>query len=76
MPSWYRLKKAPVKTLVYLPKEREEDWKQIKIKESDRERQRKKEKFKEDLSSLYVKSFARRYNHLSSVSGLNDRRSA
>lgn len=38
MPSWYRLKKAPVKTLVYLPKEREEDWKQIKIKESDRER--------------------------------------
>jgi hypothetical protein len=78
VPSWSRLKKTPVKALVvYLPKEREEDWKQIKIKESDRERQRKKkEKFKEDLSSLYVKSFARRYNHLSSVSGLNDRRSA
>ncbi len=70
--------KTPVKAL-YWQKEREKDWKlykkkQIKIKE--RKKEKKREKFKEDLSSLYVKSFARCYNHLSSLSGLNDRRSA
>jgi hypothetical protein len=55
-------KKTPVKALVvYLPKEREEDWKQIKIKESDRERQRKKRRSSRKIFHLYTS------NHLHDV---------
>jgi hypothetical protein len=62
VPSWSRLKKTPVKALVvYLPKEREEDWKQIKIKESDRERQRKKRRSSRKIFHLYTS------NHLHDV---------